>query len=362
MSSRIRFEHVSKPAYELVEMLRNGQLSIPPHQRDFSWDEKKQQRFINTVQEGLPTASILVRVTRGSDVGSLEDGRQRLTTLMNYMQADSTLRDKETEGRRFSELPTELQRQMENYPFCITRYSNATDEQAVEIFMRAQFGLRLTTGQLMYALKATSPLVQYANNTLLTSGSGLHDRAALVWGIRNTVVDKNRNTFQIAVIYAISAVYGVTTRKWGEIEDKKFLSKPVSALDLATATDRLTKLIRIYELTEERHPTRGKSILNRQWSLSNFSPYILWSLYNFPNDHERLTVGWVAWLVAYRKDESILDTQLQRDKSSARSWNDQRWRYGYLRVFDPDSLQLPTSSSSSAGGDSDDDYDDESED
>ena len=359
MSSRIRFEHLSIPAYELVEMLRDSRLSIPTHQREFSWDDKKQQLFLATVQEGMPTASILLRVVRGSEIPSLEDGRQRLTTLMNYMQPDGTQRD--LLARTFSELPRDLQRQMENYPFCITRYRNATDEQAVEIFMRAQFGLPLTTGQLMYALKAISPLVQYANNTLLTSGSGLHDRAALVWGSRNTGADKKRTTFQTAVIYAMSAVFGQTTRKWGEIDEAGFLRLDISALT-AGATDRLTKLIQIYEQTEERHPTRGKTILNRQWSLSNFSPYILWSLYRFPDEHERLIARWVEWLADYREDDSILGTELQRDKTSARTWNDQRWRFGYLRVFEPDSDQLPASSSSSAGGDSDDDYDEGSED
>ena len=343
MSSRVRFEHITVPVYELVEMLHSEQLSIPPHQRAFSWDEKKQQLFIDTVQDGLPTSQILLRVLRGSEIASLEDGRQRLTTLMIYMQADSTQRD--LRGRLFSELPRELQRQMENYTFSVTRYSNATDEQAIVIFMRAQFGLPLTMGQLMFALKAISPLVQYANDMLLTSGTGLHDRAVAVWGARNSGADKKRTVFRDAVIYAMSAVFGQTTRKWGEIEEAGFLRQDISALTVG-ATDRLTKLIHIYELTAVRHPTRGKMILNRQWSLTKFSPYILWSLYTYPTEHERLIVRWVEWLAAYRENESLLETELQRDKSSARSWNNERWMFGYLRVFDPDSELLPTSAPS----------------
>jgi hypothetical protein len=274
---------------------------------------------------------------------------------MNYTQPESTLKD--LSGRLFTELPRELQRQMENYAFSVTRYSNATDEQAIDIFMRAQFGLPLTTGQLVYALKSVSPLAQYVTATLLTSETGLHDRAALVWGVRNTGADKKRKTFLDAVIYGMLAFFGTATRKWGEIQDSRFMVQDISALTVA-ATDRLTKLIRIYELVNIRYPLHGKAgkaMLNRQWNLSNFSAFILWSLYNFPADHERLMARWVEWLVAYREDNTLFDTELQRDKTGARSWSDQRWRFGYLRVFDPDSDQLPANSGGMAGEDSDDD-------
>jgi hypothetical protein len=359
MSSRVRYELLSFPAFDLVEMLRDKRLSIPLHQREFLWDSKKQQLFLSTVQEGMPTANIWLRLVRGSDIPSLEDGRQRLTTLMNYMQPESTLKD--LSGRLFSELSRELQRQMENYAFSVTRYSNATEDQAIEIFMRAQFGLPLTTAQLAYALKSVSPLAQYVTDTLLTSGTGLHDRAALVWGVRNTYADKKRKIFFDIVVYGMLAVFGAATRKWGEIEDARFMTRDISALT-AAATDRLTKLIRIYELTNVRCPLHGKAskaIQNRQWNLSNFSPAILWSLYNFPENHERLMAGWVDWLVSYREDETILKTQLHRDKTGARSWNDERWRFCYLRVFDPDSPLLPATVGPAAD---DDDDDDESED
>lgn len=354
MTSRVRYELLSVSSFDLVEMLREGRLSIPPHQREFLWDLKKQQLFLATVQDGMPTANIWLRLVRGSDIASLEDGRQRLTTLMNYMKPDGTLRD--LHGRLFTELPRELQRQMENYAFSVTRYSNATDEQAIDIFMRAQFGLPLTTGQLAYALKSVSPLAQYVTNTLLTSSTGLHDRAALVWGVRNAGPDKTRKTFLDAVVYGMLAVFGVATRKWGEIQEARFMLQNISALT-AAATDRLTKLIRIYELVNIRRPMHGKPILNRQWNLSHFSAPILWSLYNFPAEHERLTNGWVDWLVAFREDNTLFDTVLYRDKTSARSWSDERWRFCYLRVFDPHSSLLPAT----AGSVTDDD-DDESED
>jgi hypothetical protein len=353
MASRIRFENLSVPAFELVEKLREAQLSIPPHQREFSWPEKKQKLFLDTVQTNLPTSNILLR--RNRDVESLEDGRQRITTLMEYFKPDSTLRD--SRDRLFVDLPPEARRQMENYLFSVVRYSHASDEQAIEIFMRAQFGLPLTVGQLMYALAAISPLVSYASETLLTSGSGLHDRAVAVWGARNGK-DPKRALFRDGVVLAMMAVFGEATKKWGEIEDKRFLHRALSPALKADATDRLTKLIRIYEQAELLHPTRGKALRNRQWSLGNFSAYILWSLHQFPEEHERLIAGWTNWLVEYRIDESLLETVLKRDVSQARSWNDQRWRRGYLRVFDPTSDLLPALPAAEGGEFYDDSSDD----
>lgn len=261
-------------------------------------------------------------------------------------------------GRLYKDLPRDIQRQMENYSIGIIRYSNATDEQAIDIFTRAQLGLPLTIGQLMYSVCAISPLVKYAKETLLTVGSGLHDRAQAVWGKRAGIKDVKRTVFCEAVILAMTAVFGETTKKWNEIDEKKFLAKDISTLT-ANATDILTKLISIYEQAEVRLPVRGKAMLNRQWSLRNFSPYILWSLKKYPEEHDRLIAGWVNWLVMYRENDTLLDTVLKRDVSSARSWNDQRWKFGYLRVFEPDSPDLPTNPMPVLGTDSDDD--DESE-
>lgn len=339
MASRVRFENLSKSASELVEMLQEGRLAIPPHQREFCWSEIKQQRFIDTVLKGLPTSSILLREERG-ELPSLEDGRQRLTTLMNFFKPDSTLRTLPSEGGRlYTELSAADRRQMDNYSFAVVRYSNATPAQVVEIFDRAQNGLPLNVGQRMYSLAEISPLVKYAKRTLLTAGLGLHDRAMAVWGARNGA-DKNRNIFKNAVVLAMMSAFGEATKKWEEIMEKRFLSR--EDINEEYATSLLTKLIEIYERAEVRKPARGKAMLNRQWDIGNFSAPILWSLRNFPDEHERLLTGWVNFIVRYRDDDSLLNDVLKRDVSAARSWNDQRWRFAYLRVFAPESSELPT--------------------
>lgn len=339
MSSRVSFENLAMHACQLIDKLNTNLIAIPPHQREFCWPQKKQQLFIDTVQANMPTNSILLRKDRNYEHESLEDGRQRLTTLRDYMAPDSLVIDKE--GRLFKDLPRLLQRQMEMYSFSVIRYSNATDEQAVDIFNRAQNGQPLTMGQRMYALTGISPIVKFAKKTLLTAGIGLHDRATAVWGARNGK-DPKRTIFRDAVILAMSAVFGMTTKKWDEIEEKKFLSSAISHEQEVYAIGLLTELIEIYEKTDVEAPVRGKSMLNRQWSLSNFSPYILWSLRKYPAEHERVIAGWVAWLVKYRGDDSLLNCELKCDVSQARSWNNDRWKFGYLRIFDPDSDELPS--------------------
>ena len=348
MAARIRIENISMTAFDLVEMMTNGELTIPRHQREFVWTLKKQQKFLDSVLMGMPTSSILLRVERGDPGVSLEDGRQRLTTLQNFFREGSVL--KLQDGRLYSDLPDSDKMHMRGYSFSVVRYRGATPAQVIEIFDRAQNGQPLNVGQRLYSMVEISPLVGFARDELLTQGSRFHDRAALIWGARNGL-DAKRNIFKNAVMLAMMAAFGEATKKWEEIMDKMFLA---NEFNLANARDVLDKLITIYEVASQRAPVRGRLIQNKQWDAGNFSLPILWSLKTFPNEHPRLITGWTDFVVRCHVDMTLLDTVLKRDVGEARSWNDKRWRFGYFRVFQPDALELPLPALAYEGDEDDD--------
>ena len=63
----------------ILKKYADGELVIPPYQRRFVWTPKKQKEFYETIEEAIPTPSMIFAEWNG--VLSLMDGFQRFTTL-----------------------------------------------------------------------------------------------------------------------------------------------------------------------------------------------------------------------------------------------------------------------------------------
>jgi hypothetical protein len=333
MASRVRFSISSKTAYDLVSQLESGELQIPAHQRGEVWPLKRQIAFIRSVIEGIPTQAIIVRkIDRNGDTTSLEDGQQRLSTLKKFMTD-------EIEGPtgKFSELTGIMQNNIRMYAFAVTIYNNATLSQTITIFDHFQNGVALTTGERIHSMSAISPLVRFVKTQLMTSGVGLHDRAALVWGIRSGE-DKRRKDLLMASALCAGLAFGVDaiTKKWTDWQSNSWLSDEI---DEDAVINLLETIITIYERVEQRKPLRGKKILNMQWQVGKFSGYIAYSLITFPDSTAVLIRGWVNFLANARDHPENIKNILHKDVKKTRSWNSERWELGYLRVFNPDEAE-----------------------
>ena len=331
-SKQIRQELTSAKACDLIEMLDAGEVKIPNHQRASGcWNEKLQKGFIKTVQQGMPTPAILQR-KKGNDV-YLEDGLQRLTTLRKYRNNEF----KDHNGMTYEELSPIMKNQVDNYQVAIIRYSNATDQQAIEIFDNVQNGVPLSAGQRMDSLRYfPSPIVQQAYRLLLTKGQGIHDRASLVWGER-CELDKKRND----LVVAVAMISGVRTRnpekdvlmtkKWDDIREDGLLYYEVESDD--KVCEKLSFVLSIHEeVISQRGPITTRKHFNQIWDLGNFNGPIIWSMSKFPEELTRLRDGWVKWLVSYRDKPDMLKEY--KDVISAdRVWKHQRWESCYNYVF-----------------------------
>lgn len=328
--STINVEHSTKTADTLITELRSGDLAIPAHQREFCWTPLKMRLFVDTVQRSMPTQTILIRNETGVKP-SLEDGRQRLTTLRDYF--DDKYPDEG--GKKFSEHTAVDQYRMKAYTFAIIRYKNATTEDAIEIFDRHQNGQPLSVGERIFSMSEISPFVKFVQQTLLTAGVGLHDRAKAIWGSR-CGADKRRTTLLNAVALCAGCAWGsgAITMKWEDIRRQKILSKEWTAADVVTLLERL---IAIYTEVEAKQPQGGKKILNKQWKIGTFSGYIIHSLHvHDVAEHDSVQRKWIRFLVNERRDTELLDEILHYDVGDARQWTSHRWNMGYLRVFDPE--------------------------
>ena len=341
MAARVRFNVNAMTAHELIRMLRSGELVLPPHQREYCWDVKRQGYFVRSVVDNIPTQSIIMRkvVGRGAvlqegDQTSLEDGHQRLTTIMKFM-SDELSEDaiKWAGCSKFGEMTAAEKADINAYQFSVIIYRGATTEQMVTIFDHFQNGLPLTKGERLHSMSEISPLVSFVKRQLMTADQGLHNRSAIVWGVRSGT-DKRRKALLNATALCAGLAFGPEgfTKKWADYVDKNYLSREIDAEDLLS---KLNTLLDIYEQVDARTPMRNRTVLNNQWDVGKYSGYIGYSLNTYPDDRERLVNGWVNFLAGARTHPERIRNILHYDDGTARSWNTKRWQMGYLRVFHP---------------------------
>jgi len=208
-------------------------------------------------------------------------------------------------------------------------------------------------------MSAISPLVRFVKRALMTSGTGLHDRAALVWGVRSGE-DKRRKNLLMASALCAGLAFGVEaiTKKWTDWQNNSWFSDEI---DDDALINMLETIITIYERVEQRRPLRGKKILNTQWQVGKFSGYIAYSLITFPDNTAGLIRGWVNFLANARDHPENIKNTLHKDVKKTRSWNSERWELGYLRVFNPEEAERREAAEAARRGNDDDDDDDDDE-
>ncbi len=69
------------PVDSLVKRITDGNIFIPPFQREYRWDRKRASRFIESLLLGLPVPGIFLSREEGTNRLLVIDGNQRLRTL-----------------------------------------------------------------------------------------------------------------------------------------------------------------------------------------------------------------------------------------------------------------------------------------
>ncbi len=119
-------------------------LWIPEYQRDFTWDEVRQSRFIESVLLGLPIPLIFVAENENS-VWEIVDGSQRIRTLNAFMNNELILQGLEKlntlNGFKFSDLDPSRRGKFADLPIrMIVLTEEATDEVKKDMFERINRG------------------------------------------------------------------------------------------------------------------------------------------------------------------------------------------------------------------------------
>lgn len=340
MSSNIEYSTNSIKLKVLAANLSSHALVIPPHQRDFVWTKKSQRSLVETIMMGIPIPAVTIRkqlLKDGTTLTTLEDGQQRLTTLRLFMEDAFA----DEHGRYFSHLSEITKEKFRSYLVPVTTYENATDSEAIEIFMRLQMGSVLSIGERLHAVKDKAPLVAFAQEMLLTPGKGFYDRTVPFWGdFRTPKTNRGAHTTTAVVICLALAKKNSSFLTKEGLNPKDIAD--VNDFDKNEITYYLEQIISIFERVHELQPVTTSTLKKHYWDTTNYIGYIIHGLLMDDTKlksgtipfHDEQIQRWVDFMVRQRSTPSILEDELHcGDKAKGGHITLERWHRGWLRMF-----------------------------
>jgi hypothetical protein len=129
----------------LAQKTRSGDYVVPDFQREFTWEEPRKWRFIESLLINLPIPFIFFWENPASGKLEIIDGSQRLRTLAEFMSDELELGELEKLpsliGFRFSDLPESRQNKFKNRSIRgIVLSENADEESRFDLFDRINTG------------------------------------------------------------------------------------------------------------------------------------------------------------------------------------------------------------------------------
>lgn len=144
-SKRIEFYLTEYSIELLASKMRNGDFEVPSYQREFTWEDERKSRFIESVLMGLPIPFLFF--WESPETGKLEivDGSQRLRTIEEFVLGNFALGDLEElsllTGFQFKDLPLSRQRKIKNRSIRGIVLNEHADEQSrFDLFDRINTG------------------------------------------------------------------------------------------------------------------------------------------------------------------------------------------------------------------------------
>jgi len=132
----------------LANKMKNGDFEIPNYQREFTWEEERKWRFIESILMNLPIPFLFF--WENPKTGKLEivDGSQRLRTLEEFIHGNLILGEldklSQVSGFSFKDLPESRQRKIKNRSIRGIILNEHADTQArLDLFERINTGSKV---------------------------------------------------------------------------------------------------------------------------------------------------------------------------------------------------------------------------
>ena len=335
--AKISYTITSMTAETLCEMKRTDELVYPAHQRDFVWSKVQQLRFRKSVLDGMPTCSLMFRKIheQGADKCesknkkmSIEDGRQRVTTIMNWI-----------DSKEFSELSLDEKEGINKYVFAVIIYTDAIEEKVPEMFVNINSGVKLSVGELLNSVSGISPLVKMTIKLLMMPGEGVYEEANKIWGAKDSKNNKGQKYLAMQVALVSGLLWGTNamTMKWSVYEKTGYHLK--TELDESMVTRKVKILICIFNeaiskssLSKISGHAReiSPTMMNVMRDIGMFSGYIIHYLDKYGwNDRKNIVKLQEVVLEIleihkfWKKGRNPLHVGMEGN-----AWNEKRWELG----------------------------------
>ena len=140
-SKRIEF-YITEYTIEILALkMSKGDFEIPDYGREFTWEDKRRSRFLESVLMGLPIPFLFFWESPTTGKLEIVDGVQRLKTIQEFILGDFALGDLEElsllSGLKFKDLLESRQRKIKNRSIRGIVLNEHTDEQSrLDLFER----------------------------------------------------------------------------------------------------------------------------------------------------------------------------------------------------------------------------------
>src|SRR6202167_5021457 len=147
-SKRIEFYLTEYSVELLANKMETGEFTIPPYQREDTWEPARKSRFIESLLMGLPIPFLFFWESPATGKLEIVDGSQRLRTIEQFVLRDLVIGEldelTDLEGLRFSDLPASRQRKIKNRSIRGIVLNEHADEQArFDLFDRINTGSKV---------------------------------------------------------------------------------------------------------------------------------------------------------------------------------------------------------------------------
>lgn len=148
LSKRIEFYLTEYSVELLARKMNNGDFIIPAYQREYTWDDHRKSRFIESLILGLPIPFLFFWEKPEDGTLEIVDGSQRLRSIEEFLLGNLQLGKLQTltalSGFRFSDLPESRQRKINNRSIRGVVLNEHSDEKArFDMFERINTGSKI---------------------------------------------------------------------------------------------------------------------------------------------------------------------------------------------------------------------------
>lgn len=189
--------NITWSARQLKGMVMNGKINFNHIvQRSFVWEKSRKSGLIESMIIGYPIPPVFAKRLddgsgkRGSNIYYIMDGKQRLSTIKEYLNnefelttlPEITYMDDEIgeevtidiSGLRFSELPEALQNYLATVNVSVTYFDNLTKEEERELFKRLNAGKPLSAkSKLLASCRDIEGLLDIGSHRLFMPTDGM---------------------------------------------------------------------------------------------------------------------------------------------------------------------------------------------